>query len=192
MALNRDQIITAAIRHLNADPTASMAEIADGIGVSRATLHRHFSSREALFADMGRRALDVWARAHRVAGVEEAIADGSAERLEAALRRYVSELITQSEEFGFALTDSLIAVLPELQAYSRELEDRDEALAAAAQRAGVLRPDVPPRWVGNAVYGLLISVRDSLRNGDIAARDAERLLLETVLHGLAAPAKERP
>lgn len=48
---NREKVILAAEAHfeINGIRQASMAEIADAVGVVRATLYRMFSSREALF-----------------------------------------------------------------------------------------------------------------------------------------------
>ncbi|MEV4256927.1 helix-turn-helix domain-containing protein, partial [Spirillospora sp. NPDC049652] len=51
-----EEILGAATRHLNAEPTASMAQLAEAAGVSRATLHRHFASREDLLRALGERA----------------------------------------------------------------------------------------------------------------------------------------
>ena len=46
----RDAIIEAAFAVLNLNPGASLAEVADHAGVGRATLHRHFASREVLMS----------------------------------------------------------------------------------------------------------------------------------------------
>ena len=47
----RDQILGAAQRLLNVDPAAPRGAIAEAGGISRATLHRHFPTREALLTN---------------------------------------------------------------------------------------------------------------------------------------------
>ena len=54
----RDEVLAAAQRHLNVDPRASMAVLAAAAGVGRATLHRHFASRDDLLHELGTRELD--------------------------------------------------------------------------------------------------------------------------------------
>ncbi|GAA3428828.1 TetR/AcrR family transcriptional regulator [Streptosporangium sandarakinum] len=181
MAVTREQIVTRAIEHLNQAPAASMAEIAQAAGVHRATLHRHFATREELIVALGWRAHEAWQRVHDEIGLDAALRTG--ERVEEALHALLAAHIEVAEEHGFALTEHLVGINPELVRRAEELEAREIELIEACQRAGVLRADLPPRWVSNTVYGLLVAVRESLRRGDVARRDTSRLLLETFLRG---------
>ncbi|MEV4245412.1 TetR/AcrR family transcriptional regulator [Streptosporangium canum] len=185
MAVSRDQIIALAIRHLNGDPTASMAQIAEATGVSRATLHRYFAGREELLVVLGSRALDGWERVQRQAAIEEAAASADPARITTALHELLAGLVNDVQEHGFALTEHVMTKLPGLQERADELEEREIAFYLAAQRAGVLRSDLPVRWISNTVYGLLVAVRESLRRGDVARRDIEWTLLDTFLRGTA-------
>lgn len=189
MAMSREQIMTAAIQHLNESPSASMAQLAEAVGISRATLHRHFSSREELMLALSRRGHDQWERVQLDAGLEAATASGDREMLEKAMRALLVGLIEVADEYAFGLTDYALAYHPELQRRVAELEDREIAFYTAAQRAGLLSTRLPARWVGSVMYGLLVAVRDSLRHGDIARRDVPGLLLDTFLHG-AAPRRD--
>lgn len=182
MAVSRDQIIVAAIQHLNHDPAASMADIAEATGVSRATLHRHFSGREELLLALGHRALDRWEEAQDRAGIEQAARSAEPVVITTALREMLSGLIDEAEEYNFALTDLVMSV-PELRERSDKLEGREIVLYQAAQRAGVLRTDLPVRWISNTVYGLLLAVRESLNRGDVARRDLPGMLHETFFRG---------
>ncbi|MFG3436686.1 TetR/AcrR family transcriptional regulator [Nonomuraea sp. NPDC047897] len=185
MGVSAEQIMTAAIRHLNGDPTASMAELAEAVGVSRATLHRHFSSREELMLALGRRALERWQEAQEAAGVTAAAESGDRDRIEEALTALLTCVVTVTDEYGFALTDHAMAVHPELARRSDELEEQEIALYAAGQCAGLIRADLPARWVSGTVFGLCVAVREGLRRGDIARRDVPRLVHESFWHGAA-------
>ncbi|GLZ79842.1 TetR family transcriptional regulator [Actinorhabdospora filicis] len=187
MVASREQIARAAIRRLNADPAASMAEIAESAGVSRATLHRNFASREALMAHLGRMSTESWTQVLDDAGLAEAVADGSPEALRAAIDRLCHHNIRDVEEFGFVLTEHVVFEQDdELAQVVERCQTREQEFYAAAQKAGVLRADLPPVWIGHMSYGLLVGLREALRRGDVAVRDAERLLRESFLRGCGA------
>ncbi|NJP89003.1 TetR/AcrR family transcriptional regulator [Nonomuraea sp. FMUSA5-5] len=190
MAATRDQIMKAAIQHLNESPAASMAQLAEAVGISRATLHRHFSSRDDLMLALAHRAHDQWEDLQTSSGMVAATASQDRAALERALKALLEGLIEVADEYGFGLTDDRLATHPELKRRADELEEREVVFYAAAQRAGLLRADLPARWISNTVFGLLVAVRESLRHGDVARRDVARLLLDTFLHG-AAPEEER-
>ncbi|UBU10385.1 TetR/AcrR family transcriptional regulator [Nonomuraea gerenzanensis] len=191
MAATRDQIMKLAIQHLNESPTASMAQLAEAAGISRATLHRHFSNRDDLMLALAHRAHDQWERLQLSSGIVAATASGDRAALERAMDALLVGLIEVADEYGFGLTDDRLATHPELKRRADELEEREVAFYAAAQRAGLLRPGPPARWISNVVFGLLVAVRESLRNGDVARRDVPELLIGTFQHGAAPQQGER-
>lgn len=180
---SRDDLLDAALRELNRRPTATMADIAAAIGVSRATLHRHFASREALVLEIAERSLDSWAAAQRAIAMDEVVASGDRDAVEAALRALLARFVQDAEDFGFTLTDELSIAAPELAARMEELAERDVAFLAAAQERGVLRRDVPARWLGQLLLGHLVAARNALREGDVARRDLDALVTTTFLDG---------
>ncbi|MEV5001152.1 TetR/AcrR family transcriptional regulator [Nocardioides sp. LML1-1-1.1] len=180
----RDTVLAAAQRLLTTDPTASMAQIAAAAGVGRATVHRHFATREELLHEIGRRSLDTWAAS--LASVADATGSGDPARIRAAIEDLLGQFVADAEEAGIALTDPTVLNEPSLRARADVLFAEEVALYAAAQDAGVLRSDVPARWLGHAVYGLLVSVRDALVAGDVARRDAADLVRSTFFEGGAA------
>ncbi|MCY4727968.1 helix-turn-helix domain containing protein [Nocardioides sp. STR2] len=184
---DRDDVLGAAQRLLNADPTASMAAVAEAVGISRATLHRHFDSREALLVELGTRSLDRWEQ--RLDEAEEQALEAGEDpgRLRAVLEELVLAYVDDSDAFAFALTDHVILANAALVERTQVLADREAALVAAAQEAGVLRRDLPLRWFGHVTYGLLVAAREAVRIGDIAPRDAGRLVLSSLLAGVGAP-----
>lgn len=182
----RDTVLAAAQRLLTTEPTASMAQIATAAGVGRATVHRHFSTREDLLHEIGRRSLDRWEESIHRAGVSAAVASGDPERIRTCLGDLIDRFVADSEDFGIALTDPTVINEPGLRARAEVLFADEVTLYAAAQDAGLLRADVPARWLGHTVYGLLISVRDALVAGDVARRDAADLVRVTFLEGSAS------
>ncbi|SEB88020.1 DNA-binding transcriptional regulator, AcrR family [Nocardioides exalbidus] len=184
---DRNEILGAAQGAFNADPAASMAAVAEAAGISRATLHRHFDSREALLVELGTRSLDQWAGRLDEVDAEALAASGDAPAIRAALETLVLGYVDDADGFGFALTDHVILANADLEERTQVLADREAVLFAAAQRVGVLRPDLPPRWFGHAIYGLLVSGREAVRIGDVARRDVGRLVLSSLLTGIAQP-----
>ena len=61
-ARNADRILDAAAWLLGEDPAAGMGRIADAADVGRATLYRHFPTREALFDALRARGYEQVAR----------------------------------------------------------------------------------------------------------------------------------
>ncbi|WP_236668039.1 MULTISPECIES: TetR/AcrR family transcriptional regulator [unclassified Nonomuraea] len=177
--------MSAAMQHLNENPLASMAQLAEAAGISRATLHRQFSSREELMLALGHRAHEQWEQVQESSGMLGATSSGDPALIGKALDAMLAGLIEVADAYGFGLTDYAMLVDPELMRRSDELEEREVAFYAAAQRAGLLRADLPARWISSTVYGLLVTVRESLRRGDVARRDVPRLLRSTFMHGVA-------
>src|SRR4051794_19946795 len=115
MAVTREQIMKAAIQHLNENPVASMAQLAEAVGISRATLHRHFSNRDDLMIALGHRAHEQWAQVQVSSGLAEATGSGDPEVIWRAMRALMDGLIEVADEYGFGLTDHTLAVHPELK-----------------------------------------------------------------------------
>ncbi|WP_345152987.1 MFS transporter [Nonomuraea rubra] len=125
MAATRDQIMKAAIHHLNESPAASMAQLAEAVGISRATLHRHFSNRDELMLALAHRAYDQWEHLQASSGLAAATASGDPEELERAMHALLEGVIDVADEYGFGLTDERLVTHPELARRTRELEERE-------------------------------------------------------------------
>src|SRR2546430_3057612 len=57
MAIDREEVLRSAAGFLSRRPNASQDEIAAAVGISRATLHRYFAGRAALFEALDRLAI---------------------------------------------------------------------------------------------------------------------------------------
>ncbi|PYE12299.1 TetR family transcriptional regulator [Williamsia limnetica] len=184
----RDDVLDAALVQLNQNPASSMAELAEAMGMSRATLHRHFASRGKLIEELAERGLTAWAQAQEEAGIVGADRwQGSAARsrdavesmMVALLRRYV----TDGHTFAFLLTDTIVEQIPSMASRTEKLIDIEAAFFARAQDVGLLRRDVPPRWHAHSAYGVLIAAREAIRAGDVALRGIDDLVITTFLQG---------
>ncbi len=79
-ARNVDRILDAAARLLGEDPSAGMGRIAAAADVGRATLYRHFPTREALFEALRARGYDEVRRAIAASRLDEGTASEALER----------------------------------------------------------------------------------------------------------------
>ena len=184
--MRRDSIAQAALRLLNVDPSAPMARIAASAGVSRATLHRHFATRDDLIIHLGRMSIESWRDALDAAAIDEATESGDVDRIRTAVDDLFGHLLRDAEEYGFTWLEYSLLSDEEVVAGSEVLRAREHAFYAAAQRTGVLRADLPVAWIGHTIFGALVGLREAIRCGDIPVRDAARLLRQTVLHGITA------
>lgn len=184
MKIRREQILGSAQRLLNVDAAASMGAIAESGGISRATLHRYFPTRESLLTELGTRSLDRWQQRLDAESALDVAPDADPDLIAAAISELVHGYVGDAHDFGFALTDHVILNDVSLRERTEHLTSREAALWAAAQAAGVLRDDLPPRWICRAVYGLLVAGREADRLGDVASRDLADLVLSTFLTGV--------
>lgn len=185
MSGKRDQILGSAQRLLNVDTAASMGAIAESGGISRATMHRYFPTRESLLTELGTRSLDRWQQRLDAGPAEDVAASADPELIRAAIGDLVRGYVEDAHDFGFALTDHVILTDESLRERTEVLTERESALWAACQQAGVLRDDLPPRWICHAVYGLLVAGREASRLGDVAPRELADLVLSTFSSGVA-------
>ena len=95
--------------------------------------------------------------------------------------------VDDSDDFGFALTDQVILANAALErAHPGPRRPRGRPPRRRPRPAGVLRADLPLRWFGHAIYGLLVAAREAVRIGDVARRDAGHLVLSSLLAGVVA------
>jgi AcrR family transcriptional regulator len=151
---NHDAILEAAVQVLASQPEAGVAEIAAAAGVGRATVYRHFASREELIEALRLHASDEARRRFAEARVDEGDPVEALERMVAAM---------------LALGDRYRVIFPQdPQARPRRSEVLLKPLTrliARAQAEGAIDPELPPAWV-------IASLRALLRGavGEIEAR----------------------
>jgi len=171
---NIDAILDAAARLLDERPRASMQEIARAAGVHRATVHRHFASRDDLLVALRDRSLDAFVE---LATDDELLAGEPA----GALRRFTQAVLEGGDR------DRGWRVLPVYDGAAQEREDayleRLLGLMARGQGAGKLRADLGPEHLLMAWGGLVVAALPRIAQGRMDPTQATDFVLR-----LLAPA----
>jgi AcrR family transcriptional regulator len=140
-------LLDAAADALAQNPGASMVEVAKAASLTRATLYRHFGTRQKLLEAMREEALVRAAEAIAGSRLDEGTA------LE-ALRRAIDAVAGLGVRFRPLLvegTDQDPGFLHERAEVFAPLHD----VVRRAQDAEEIRPDVPPEWVVTAMAAML-------------------------------------
>ncbi|MCW3014617.1 MAG: transcriptional regulator [Solirubrobacterales bacterium] len=172
---NLEAIVAAAVPLLCEHPRASMQQIAVAAGLHRATVHRHFPSRDDLLDELRHRAFSA-----------------SVDELNAVLEQ-------PSADPGDMLERAMVALLSVGNQYrlyfyttwrSAENEDRAQeisinliALLTDAQAAGQVRTDLPVKQLAAAIGGLIWAMLPQVAEDDLSIPQAAR----TIRTLIAAP-----
>jgi AcrR family transcriptional regulator len=154
---NVEAIVDAARRALAADPEASVHAVAEAAGVHRATVHRHFATREELVRAVREQAGSEAACALRAAHPGRGPAREALERV----------------------TDATIRVLDRyrLPGFTPVDDGTVAGILERGQREDGLRDDVAPTVLAAAWSGLVPAMLPPLLPSDTAAATVVQLLL---------------
>ncbi len=175
-ARNRAAILQAAAEVLAATPGASLSDVAQRAGLGRATLYRHFESRDALIRAIREEALVQAAAAlDRVDLSHCSVRDG--------VRAAADVLVPLGLRFQILLAEQVDAD-PAFRAA------RDETLAplwqllARGVAGGELDRTADPRWVAMVLAGLLTSAVRAAVSGVIDPAAAGDVVSSALLDGV--------
>jgi len=175
---NKRALLEAAARVLAANPGAPLALIAEEAGVGRATLYRHFSSRDELVRALALESLRV---------IDEATAGIEAKATSA---RHAIELVFEAvaplgQRYHFLLRENALEDDPDFaSATARSAKEMTE-LIEAAKCEGSIAAEVPTAWVLAAFDALVYAAWGTVQAGSVARNDAGRLAFRTLLDGLS-------
>ena len=133
-----EAIVEAAIRLMNANPGVSMSEMAMRAGVGRATLHRHFRTRDDLLSTNGARCI------HEMNEAVRAVDRKGRPAIE-RLRIMFEAVIPLGDRYNFLRFDTG-KYEDSADAYMAQLE-WVAALVNDLKAEGNIDPEVPARWV---------------------------------------------
>ena len=179
-ARNLQRIVEVAARMIGDDPSVGMAAIAAAADVSRATVYRHFPTREALMEAIRAQALDAGARAM----VECRLDEGSATD---ALRRIVEAWLEIAERYGFAQLVGHPGT--GLGGIDRDVRRRvfGEPLIALFTRgrdAGEFSAAITPEWATRMFGATVIAGARAVDDGVLERADAADTVFTTLTQGL--------
>lgn len=177
MSDTRDQLLRAAADFLGRRPNATQDEIAAAVGVSRATLHRHFSGRLALTEALEDLAVIEMHKVLKTVRLQEGSATEALRRLVSACQPvspYLALLYSQSQELG--IDDPQDAWL--------EIDTEITSLFQRGQRDGDFRPDLTAAWLTEALYSLVAGTAWAIQAERVAGRDFDRLITDLILNGV--------
>ena len=172
---NLARIIESATTLLAVNPGASMADIAEASGLVRATLYRHFPTRDDLIKAMYAAALDDALTAILSVDPEQGKATD-------AIARMVDALLVVGDRYR---------ILSEERRGYPELRDKEEsvgapmiALVERGQQSGELRDDMPLRWIVAALGSLVNEALRAVGRADIDRAEAGTLVTRTFLESM--------
>jgi AcrR family transcriptional regulator len=179
----RTAILEAGFQVFNKRPGASLGDVADHAGVGRATLHRHFASREALMLALALAAMDELNTA-----VDAATAD--AESYSAALKQALFAIVPLGERQAFLASDP-VQNDPEISAaYARDMDALRHTIEAA-RAEGLFSAEAPTEWIAQSYNTLIYAAWEMVRDGHATHRQAADLAWRTLINGLKGNSDER-
>jgi TetR/AcrR family transcriptional regulator, mexCD-oprJ operon repressor len=153
-----------------------MSEIAAASGLGRATLYRHFSSRDELVHAIQAQAAEAGARALAAADLDEG-------RPVRALARAIRALIGVGDRYRLLAREA--ALDSEVLQRQAQVAEPLLKLVRRGQAEGELRDDLPPEWILPALASLLVLALRELGSGEVEVDEVARRVIATFLGGLA-------
>ena len=171
----RRSLLDVAAEVLVADPSASLAEVAEAAGIGRTTLHKQYATRNDLLRAVGFRAIDLW---------EQAIAQVVADEEDGGLQAVTAAMIPIGPQLAFLWRTPAFDHDDEIDQRWKVAEKHVLEVLKRAQDRGVLATNVPDWWLLQTFYSLVYVAAESVWSGHLAPRDAPGVVLATFLHGV--------
>jgi TetR/AcrR family transcriptional regulator, cholesterol catabolism regulator len=170
--------------------TTSIQEVADTMGIEKASLYYYIKSKDDLCYQIIRSAHEYML--HAVTGALKTVRGAEARLLclivvhVAALLEHKHWLAVANEQINFLDAKKRAEVVALRDAYETIVRQ----ILCAAQKEGVLRSDVPARYLGFALLGIITHIYPWYEEAiDLAPRALAELLADFFLHGIRSQRK---
>lgn len=175
---SREALINAGIALLIMNPKASLKEVAEHAGVGRATLYRHFETREQLIQEIAQESLDMTDAV--MAPIKKQALSGKA-----TLEAMFHALMPMADRYHFLLSLWSIAEGDDLvlAAYHRQLEELYIIIEKARQE-GSIRPELTNDWIMVTVDTMIYSGWWLIAEGKCTAQQAAEQAVLTLFSGI--------
>lgn len=168
-------------------PSASMEQLAQAIGVSRATLHRMVASRDDLIYQVHRLAYecceDIFAEVELDHGPVLEVLN----HLITAIHPHANLFLLLHQQGNICRDPN---VRHEIHREWRNQHERLTRFFLRGQQGGQFRRDLPAGWIVDAMGALITSATEARHNGHLADADVNRVVLSFLLDGLKVPVSQ--
>ena len=173
---SRQAIIEAAFETFNRRPGASLGDVAARAGVGRATLHRHFRSRDELIEVLAQEAM-----AELNAAVDAATADAPTHT--EGLRLALAAIIPLADRQWFLAQEPVEPESEIARAYERDRAELATEIEAA-KAEGAFAKTIPTAWIAETYENLIYAAWTMVRDGEATPAQAADLAWRTLTRGL--------
>lgn len=178
----RTSVLEVAAEVLVTRPTATLADVARAAGIGRTTLHKQYATREDLLVAVAHRSLDLLHDAVAAAALPADVSDP--ELVAGNLEQLVTSFVPLGPELVFLLRQPSLDDEPEVTARLHALDPPLTELVRHGQRLGLLRTDMPQRWLVATLFAQTYVAWEGVADGWLAPRDAPELVTRTLLDGV--------
>lgn len=177
--MNKTQrnILNAAFEVLAQDFSAPLEKIAETAGVTRATVHRYYNSRETLMEATG---LELFRLTKEIVAQATAAYDTPAQQLKAVIMKSAE----MGERFHFLMHAMEHNDHEQHYPKFQEVEQQLTALIEAVRHDGLIRPEIPTPWIIHIYYGIMSASWRALSEGGVAPKRVPELAWESFTAGL--------
>ena len=173
----KQQLLLASGRVLATNHGATLGEIAEQIGIGRATLQRYFPKRQDLLREI---ALD----ALREIDIALDSVLRTDVRPEESLQLMFDLLAPLGDRYSYLVSyPDLMEFAEVINAYEHQLERLNRYIQDLKLR-GVFAPDIPTAWIVQTIDLLIWGAWYAVDSGSVARNDAALLASRTLMRGL--------
>ncbi len=172
---SRQAIVEAGITALLANPEAGMSQIAQAAGIGRATLYRHFESREDLIKEL---VLVCYQE------IDEALAPYENLHGRAAIDKIIDILMPMADRFRFLINLwSFIEDDKDLRRVEARMDQEMADVFDQAKAAGELNDILPTWWLVAFFNSTLMAAWTLIDSGSATSKEATQYMKQSFFSG---------